>query len=245
MNLLIRLADYHESLGRYKESDYVDNLMLRLSKSEDGEDLIKGVEWKNPRFKPENLQQMEAKIYPEGFHYYTDLDIPSARTMLEMIPEEDRTLENVSDSFGDALSSGTDKVIVDGEPDKFYFILELDSDKKEIEAADLTVSEENRRGNFLLALNRLYQILKPYNGWKIVCDLRHSTSWPMVKTMVQKGWITVNPGPGKKIQDVTKDESGQIMDIRTREHYLGGERMHEFKGKLNLPDTFPYQRRNN
>jgi hypothetical protein len=67
----------------------------------------------------------------------------------------------------------------------------------------------------------------------------------MVKTMVQKGWITVNPGPGKKIQDVTKDESGQIMDIRTREHYLGGERMHEFKGKLNLPDTFPYQRRNN
>ena len=245
MNLLVRLAKYHESLGRYKESDYVDNLMLRLSKAEDGEDLIKGVEWKNPRFKPENLQQMESEIYPEGFHYYTDLDIPNARRMIEMMPEEHRTLENVSNEFGDALSSSTDKVIVDGEENKFYFILELDSDKKEIEAADLTVSEENRRTNFLLALNRLYQILKPYNGWKIVCDLRHSTSWPMVKTMVQKGWITVKPGPEKKIQDVIRDESGQIMDIRTREHYLGGERMHEFKGKLNLPDTFPYQRRNN
>jgi hypothetical protein len=244
MNLLVRLAKYHESKGRFKESDYIDNLMLRLSKSEDGEDLIKGVEWKNPRFKPENLQQMESEIYPEGFHYYTDLDIPNARRMIEMMPEEYRTLENVSNEFGDALSSSTDKVIVDGEENKFYFILELDSDKKEIEAADLTVSEENRRANFLLALKRLYDILKPYNGWKIVCDLRHSTSWPMVKTMVQKGWITVKPGPGKKIQDVTKDESGQIMDIRTREHYLGGERMHEFKGKLNLPDTFPYQRRN-
>lgn len=245
MNLLIKLAQYHDSKGHLKESDYVDNLMLRLSKSEDGEDLIKGVEWKNPRFKPENLQEMESEIYPEGFHYYTDLDIPSARTMIEMLPEENRTLQNISDSFGDAVSSGTDKVIVDGEEDKFYFILELDSDKKEIEAADLTVSEENRRTNFLLALNRLYQVLKPYNGWKIVCDLRHSTSWPMVKTMVQKGWITVKPGPDKKIQDVIKDESGQIMDITTREHYLGGERMHQFKGKLNLPDIFPYQRRNN
>ena len=62
----------------------------------------------------------------------------------------------------------------------------------------------------------------------------------MVKTMVQRGWITVNPGPDKRVQEVIKDESGKITDIRTRTHYLGGEQMHEFKGKLNLPDEFPY-----
>lgn len=240
MEILIKLAQYHDSKSHYKESDYVDNLIVRLAKSEDGEDLIQGVEWKNPNLDPEKLQEMERDIYPAGFHYYTDIDIPGTKETIEYLPKEQRTLRNLSDEFGDAISSGTDKVIVDGEPDKFYFILEVNSNKKEIEAADLTVSEQNRRGNFLLALSRLYAILKPYNGWKIVCDLRHSTSWPIVKTMVQRGWITVKPGPDKRVQDVTKDESGKIIDIRTRTHYLGGEQMHEFKGKLNLPDEFPY-----
>lgn len=240
MEILIKLAQYHDSKGNLRESDYVDNLILRIAKSEDGEDLIEGVEWKNPNLDPEKLQEMERGIYPEGFHYYTDIDIPSSKALVGYLPKEQRTLRNVSESFGDALSSDTDKVIVDGEPDKFYFILEVNSEEREIEAADLTVSEENRRGNFLLALSRLHKILRPYNGWKIVCDLRHSTSWPMVKTMVQRGWINVNPGPNKKVQDVIKDESGKIIDIITRTHYLGGEQMHQFKGKLNLPDEFPY-----
>ena len=42
---------------------------------------------------------------------------------LESLPKEQRTLQNLSENFGDVLSSDTDKVIVDGEPDKFYFIL--------------------------------------------------------------------------------------------------------------------------
>ena len=243
MKILIKLAQYHDSKGHLKESDYVDNLILRIAKSEDGEDLIEGVEWKNPNLDPEKLQEMERDIYPAGFHYYTDIDIPSAKGLIEYLPKEQRTLRNVSESFGDALSEDTDKVIVDGEPDKFYFILEVNSAEQEIEAADLTVSEENRRSNFTLALSRLHKILRPYNGWKIVCDLRHSTSWPMVKTMVQRGWITVKPGPNKKVQEVIKNDLGQIVDIKTRTHYLGGEQMHQFKGKLNLPDEFPYASR--
>ena len=244
MEILIKLAQYHDKRKQYRESDYVDNLMIKLSKSETGEDLIEGVEWKNPNLDPKKLQEMESQIYPEGFHYYTDIDVDQAKRSIEYLPEEMRSLRNISEGFGDAVSSGTDKVIVDGEPDKFYFILEVDSNKKEIEAADLTVSEENRRTNFKLALKRLYDILKPYSdqGYKIVCDLRHSTSWPVVKSMVQRGWIEVKEGPNKKIQNVIRDESGRIIDIETRTHHLGGELMHEFKGKLKLPDVYPLAR---
>ena len=146
MEILIRLAQYHDSKGHYNESDYVDKLLLRIAKSEDGEDFIKGVEWKNPNFQPEDLQELENKIYPLGFHYYQDVDIPEIKSQMEYLPQEMRTLSNLpnltGDMFGEVVSEGTDKVIVDGEPDKFYFVLELNSKKKEIEAADLTVSEE-------------------------------------------------------------------------------------------------------
>ena len=124
MEILIKLAQYHDSKGNLRESDYVDNLILRMAKSEDGEDLIEGVEWKKPNLDPEKLQAMERNIYPEGFHLYTDVDIPTSKALVEYLPKEQRTLQNLSENFGDVLSSDTDKVIVDGEPDKFYFILE-------------------------------------------------------------------------------------------------------------------------
>ena len=99
MEILIKLAQYHDSKGNLRESDYVDNLILRMAKSEDGEDLIEGVEWKNPNLDPEKLQAMERNIYPEGFHLYTDVDIPTSKALVEYLPKEQRTLQNLSENF--------------------------------------------------------------------------------------------------------------------------------------------------
>jgi hypothetical protein len=115
MEILIKLAQYHDSKGHLRESDYVDNLILRIAKSEDGEDLIEGVEWKNPNLDPKKLQEMERNIYPEGFHYYTDMDIPSAKGLIEYLPKEQRTLRNVSDSFVILIAPLAGKLFVCGE----------------------------------------------------------------------------------------------------------------------------------
>lgn len=241
---IIKLAQIYDELGNFVDSDRLDNILIKLSKSETGKDLIEGVEWKNPDFSPQELQRMEREIYPSGFHTYDDYDASELQELVEYLPEEQRTLGNIKSMFEEALSDETDKVIVDGEPNQFYFVLEVDDDEKMIEAADMTVAIENRRTNFLQALHRIYQILKPYSdaGYFIYCDLRHSTSWPMMKTMVEKGWIEPDLRKKSPVKKVERDETGKLK-IKTETHYLGGEKMHQFQGKLTLPSEFPYVQR--
>lgn len=187
---------------------------------------------------------MERTIYPPGFHIYDEADVSGLQQTVGQLPEQSRNLSNLKSMFEDALSDETDKVIVDGEPNKFYFVLEVDDDEKMIGAADMTVAIENRRTNFLQALHRIYQILKPYSdaGYFIYCDLRHSTSWPMMKTMVEKGWIEPDLGRKSPVKKVERDKTGKLK-IKTETHYLGGEKMHQFQGKLTLPSEFPYVQR--
>lgn len=233
---IIKLAQIYDNKGNYFDSDRLDNVLIRMSKSETGKDLIEGVEWKNPDFSPQELQRMEREIYPSGFHTYDEYDASGLQGMVEELPEQQRTLGNIKSMFEDALSDETDKLIVDGEPNKFYFVLEVDDDEKLIEAADLTIMA-HAQDIKAKALKRLYRILKPYSekGYSIYCDLRHSTSWPMMKKLVEKGWIVPEINEDSPVRKVEFDESGKLTKLKTNTHYLGGERMHEFKGVLRLP----------
>lgn len=236
MEILIKLAKYHDTSGNYMQSDYVDNLMKRFAKTPEGKDLIEGVEWKNPNLYPEELQRMERITYPSGFHTYGDYDVSEMREMVEDLPERNRTLDTVRPMLDEALSDETDRVIVDGEPDQFYFVLEIDDDEKMIEAADLTIMADAQDIK-AKAMKRLYRILKPYseNGYSIYCDLRHTTSWPMMKKLVQKGWIVPEINKDSPVKKVEFDESGKLTKLKTETHYLAGEKMYEFQGKLRLP----------
>lgn len=233
---LTKLALFHDKNGNFRQSDYVDNLMKKIAKTPEGKDLVEGVEWINPNFDPEELQRMERETYPSGFHTYDDYDVSEFREELEQLPERQRTLNTIRPMLDEALSDETDKVIVDGEQDQFYFVLEVDDDEKLIEAADLTIMSHAQEIK-AKALKRLYRILKPYseNGYSIYCDLRHTTSWPMMKKLVQKGWIVPELHEDSPVKKVEFDESGKLTKLKTETHYLGGEKMHEFQGKLRLP----------
>ena len=92
----------------------------------------------------------------------------------------------------------------------------MNKSEREIEFSDLTIADKSYAG---AALRKLGKELAPYHGWKIFCDLRETTSLPMVKKLIQLGWINPTQAP-----------------IPT--HTLSGERMHHFEGVLNIPSRF-------
>jgi hypothetical protein len=226
--LFIRLAKKNEQGGHVKKADFFDNLIFKLAKSDEGENLVEGVDWKNSNFKPIDLQRMENRIYPEGFHEYQDYDLPTDNN-----PRSYRSVQNDVDEYRD--NDEINHIVVDGEKDKFYFVLEVDTMKRHVELADLTIENE-KFGT--AALRRLAKNLLPFDGWKIGCSLRPTTSRPMMIKLINKGFVIPVVNGNSPVRNLRKDESGKVVDFDSDTHYLGGERMGEFLGTIKIPDMY-------
>jgi hypothetical protein len=246
MRIIISSCQYHESVGNFHQADINDKALQKIAKTLEGEPIVEKLDWVNPSLRPKDVSKMEADVYPPDFHLFTDLEIPS---YLDMTPEQqrlipkpvrDRIIREIRETAEEHLiEDNRDKYIVDGINGIFYFILSVNNRKKKIEVEDLTVIPGNRKTNLMIALDRLYKLLMPYQsqGFSIIGSARKTTSWPMIKNMVKQGWLI--PVQGKRIKKVFRDDQGRVTDMNTRMDDIGDEELHEFEFQLNLPSALP------
>lgn len=246
MDKFIKICELLEVNKLYYFADQKDKDLIKLAKTPEGERIVEEVDWKNPELNAEQISQMEKDVYPEGFHTYTDVEVPE---FLKMTPRQqrlvpkpirDKIIQEIRSTAHEYLiEDDVDEYIVDGINGVFYFILAVRKDNKSIEIEDLTVIPGRRRIHLFIALERIYKALKPFQDQDYVIkgDARQTTSWPMIRNMAKDGWLI--PIKGKRIKEIVKDEAGNIVDLRTNMTSTGGELLHKFKFKLNLPDALP------
>ena len=246
MRIIISSCKYHESVGNFHQADINDKVLQKIAKTPEGEPIVEKLDWVNTSFKPNDLIKMESDVYPPDFHVFSDLEIPSYVYMTpeqqKLIPKpaRDKIIKEIRQKADEYLiEDDNDKYIVDGMNGIFYFILSVNNRKKKIEVEDLTVIPGNRRTNLMIALDRLYKLLMPYQsqGFSIIGSARKTTSWPMIKNMVKQGWLI--PVKGKRIKKVFKDDQGRVVDMDTSMDDIGDEELHEFEFQLNLPSALP------
>lgn len=246
MRIIISSCKYHESVGNFHQADINDKVLQKIAKTPEGEPIVEKLDWVNTSFKPKDLIKMESDVYPPDFHVFSDLEIPSYVYMTpeqqKLIPKpaRDKIIEEIRQKADEYLiEDENDKYIVDGMNGIFYFILSVNNRKKKIEVEDLTVIPGNRRTNLMIALDRLYKLLMPYQsqGFSIIGSARKTTSWPMIKNMVKQGWLI--PVKGKRIKKVYRDDQGRVVDMNTSMDDIGDEELHEFEFQLNLPSALP------
>lgn len=246
MRIILSSCKYHESVGNFHQADINDKVLQKIAKTPEGEPIVEKLDWVNTSFKPNDLIKMESDVYPPDFHVFSDLEIPSYVYMTpeqqKLIPKpaRDKIIKEIRQKADEYLiEDDNDKYIVDGMNGIFYFILSVNNRKKKIEVEDLTVIPGNRRTNLMIALDRLYKLLIPYQsqGFSIIGSARKTTSWPMIKNMVKQGWLI--PVKGKRIKKVFKDDQGRVVDMDTSMDDIGDEELHEFEFQLNLPSALP------
>ncbi len=246
MRIIISSCKYHESVGNFHQADINDKVLQKIAKTPEGEPIVEKLDWVNTSFKPNDLIKMESDVYPPDFHVFSDLEIPSYVYMTpeqqKLIPKpaRDKIIKEIRQKADEYLiEDDNDKYIVDGMNGIFYFILSVNNRKKKIEVEDLTVIPGNRRTNLMIALDRLYKLLMPYQsqGFSIIGSARKTTSWPMIKNMVKQGWLI--PVKGKRIKKVYRDDQGRVVDMNTSMDDIGDEELHEFEFQLNLPSALP------
>lgn len=246
MRIILSSCKYHESVGNFHQADINDKVLQKIAKTPEGEPIVEKLDWVNTSFKPNDLIKMESDVYPPDFHVFSDLEIPSYVYMTpeqqKLIPKpaRDKIIKEIRQKADEYLiEDDNDKYIVDGMNGIFYFILSVNNRKKKIEVEDLTVIPGNRRTNLMIALDRLYKLLMPYQsqGFSIIGSARKTTSWPMIKNMVKQGWLI--PVKGKRIKKVFKDDQGRVVDMDTSMDDIGDEELHEFEFQLNLPSALP------
>ncbi len=246
MRIIISSCKYHESVGNFHQADINDKVLQKIAKTPEGEPIVEKLDWVNTSFKPNDLIKMESDVYPPDFHVFSDLEIPSYVYMTpeqqKLIPKpaRDKIIKEIRQKADEYLiEDDNDKYIVDGMNGIFYFILSVNNRKKKIEVEDLTVIPGNRRTNLMIALDRLYKLLMPYQsqGFSIIGSARKTTSWPMIKNMVKQGWLI--PVEGKRIKRVKRDDQGRVVDMKTSMDDIGDEELHEFEFQLNLPSALP------
>jgi hypothetical protein len=253
MDKFIKICELLESKELFYFADKLDKDLIRLAKTPEGERLIEEVDWRNPELNPQQISKMESDVYPSGFHLFTDLEVPDylkltpSQQRLVPKPVRDKIIQEIRSTANEYLiEDDVDQYIIDGIDGVFYFILAVrsnndgsDNFEPSIEVEDLTVIPGRRKINLFIALERLYKALKPYQDQEFVLkgDAREKTSWPMIRNMAKDGWLI--PIKGKRIREIIKDEAGNIVDLRTDMRSVGGEMLHKFKFKMNLPDTFP------
>ena len=246
MRIILSSCKYHESVGNFHQADINDKVLQKIAKTPEGEPIVEKLDWVNTSFKPNDLIKMESDVYPPDFHVFSDLEIPSYVYMTpeqqKLIPKpaRDKIIKEIRQKADEYLiEDDNDKYIVDGMNGIFYFILSVNNRKKKIEVEDLTVIPGNRRTNLMIALDRLYKLLMPYQsqGFSIIGSARKTTSWPMIKNMVKQGWLI--PVKGKRIKKVYRDDQGRVVDMNTSMDDIGDEELHEFEFQLNLPSALP------
>jgi len=246
MKIIISSCKYHESVGNFHQADINDRVLQKIAKTPEGEPIIEKLDWVNTSLRPKDLIKMESDVYPPDFHVFSDLEVPSYVYMTpeqqKLIPKpaRDKIYKEIREKADEYLiEDDNDKYIVDGMNGIFYFILSVNNRKKKIEVEDLTVIPGNRRTNLMIALDRLYKLLMPYQsqGFSIIGSARKTTSWPMIKNMVKQGWLI--PVKGKRIKKVFKDDQGRVVDMNTSMDDIGDEELHEFEFQLNLPSALP------
>jgi hypothetical protein len=246
MKIIISSCKYHESVGNFHQADINDRVLQKIAKTPEGEPIIEKLDWVNTSLKPKDVIKMESDVYPPDFHVFSDLEVPSYVYMTpeqqKLIPKpaRDKIYKEIREKADEYLiEDDNDKYIVDGMNGIFYFILSVNNRKKKIEVEDLTVIPGNRRTNLMIALDRLYKLLMPYQsqGFSIIGSARKTTSWPMIKNMVKQGWLI--PVRGKRIKKVVKDDQGRVVDMKTSMDDIGDEELHEFEFQLNLPSALP------
>jgi len=246
LKIILSSCKYHESVGNFKQADINDKVLQKIAKTPEGEPIVEKLDWVNTSFKPNDLIKMESDVYPPDFHVFSDLEIPSYVYMTpeqqKLIPKpaRDKIIKEIRQKADEYLiDDDNDKYIVDGMNGIFYFILSVNNRKKKIEVEDLTVIPGNRKTNLMIALDRLYKLLIPYQsqGFSIIGSARKTTSWPMIKNMVKQGWLI--PVKGKRIKKVFTDDQGRVVDMDTRMDDIGDEELHEFEFQLNLPSALP------
>ena len=246
MRIILSSCKYHESVGNFHQADINDKVLQKIAKTPEGEPIVEKLDWVNTSFKPNDLIKMESDVYPPDFHVFSDLEIPSYVYMTpeqqKLIPKpaRDKIIKEIRQKADEYLiEDDNDKYIVDGMNGIFYFILSVNNRKKKIEVEDLTVIPGNRRTNLMIALDRLYKLLIPYQsqGFSIIGSARKTTSWPMIKNMVKQGWLI--PVEGKRIKRVKRDDQGRVVDMNTSMDDIGDEELHEFEFQLNLPSALP------
>jgi len=246
MRIILSSCKYHESVGNFKQADHNDRILQKIAKNPEGEPIVEKIDWQNPDIKPGDISRMEKEIYPPDFHLFSDLEVPDylnlSQTQRSLIPKflrdrAEKEINEVADEY--LIEDDVDRYIIDGINNVFYVIMAVRNRKKTIEIEDLTVVPGRRRVNLMIALERVYNILKPYQSqdFSIIGSARKTTSWPMIKNMVKEGWLV--PVEGKRIKSVQRDDQGRVVDMQTRMDYTGGEDMHDFKFKLNLPSSLP------
>lgn len=246
MRIILSSCKYHESLGNFKQADINDKILQKIAKNPEGNPIVEKVDWKNPDIKPGDISRMEKEIYPEGFHLFTDIEVP---TYLNLTPRQraaipkylrdkaEKKINEVADEY--LVEDDVDRYIVDGMNNVFYAIMAVRNDDKTIEVEDLTVVPGRRRVNLMIALERIYHLLKPYQSqeFSIIGSARKTTSWPMIKNMAKEGWLI--PVEGDSIRSVQRDDQGRVVDMNTSMESIGGERLHDFEFRLNLPSSLP------
>jgi hypothetical protein len=248
MDKFIKNSQLLDSNNLHYFADLMDQELIRLAKTPEGEPILEQLDWVNPDLSPGHVSKMEKEIYPPGFHLFSDLEVPEYLNMtpnqqrLVPKPVRDKAVNEIRDLANEYLiEDDVDKYVVDGIKDVFYFILAVESsiEEKTITVEDLSVVPGRRRVNLFIALDRLYKALKPYQqeDYVIKGSARKLTSWPLIRNMIKDGWLI--PIKGKRIKNIIKDDQGKIIDVVTKMESVGGEQLHQFKLKLNLPDTLP------
>ena len=195
MKIILSSCEYHESVGNFKQADINDKVLQKIAKNPEGEPIVEKVDWKNPDIKPTDISRMEKEIYPEGLHLFSDLEVPK---YLDLTPRQralmpkplrdkaEKEINEVADEY--LVEDDVDRYIVDGMNNVFYTIMAVRNHKKTIEIEDLTVVPGRRRVNLMIALERVYNLLKPYQseGFSIIGSARKTTSWPMIKIWSKK-----------------------------------------------------------
>jgi hypothetical protein len=248
MDKFIKNSQLLDSNNLHHFADLMDLELIRLAKTPEGEPILEQLDWVNPDLSPGHVSKMEKEIYPPGFHLFSDLEVPE---YLKMTPNQQRLvpkpirdkavneIRNLANEY--LIEDDVDKYVVDGIKDVFYFILAVESsiEEKTITVEDLSVVPGRRRVNLFIALDRLYKALKPFQqeDYVIKGSARKLTSWPLIRNMIKDGWLI--PVKGKRIKNIIKDDQGKIIDVVTKMESVGGEQLHQFKLKLNLPDTLP------
>jgi hypothetical protein len=248
MDKFIKNSQLLDSNNLHHFADLMDLELIRLAKTPEGEPILEQLDWVNPDLSPGHVSKMEKEIYPPGFHLFSDLEVPE---YLKMTPNQQRLvpkpirdkavneIRNLANEY--LIEDDVDKYVVDGIKDVFYFILAVESsiEEKTITVEDLSVVPGRRRVNLFIALDRLYKALKPFQqeDYVIKGSARKLTSWPLIRNMIKDGWLI--PVKGKRIKNIIKDDQGKIIDVVTKMESVGGEELHQFKLKLNLPDTLP------
>ena len=85
MRIIISSSKYHESVGNFKQADNNDRILQKIAKNPEGNPIVEKVDWKNPDIKPGDISRMEKEIYPEGFHLFTDIEVPK---YLDLTPRQ-------------------------------------------------------------------------------------------------------------------------------------------------------------